>query len=166
MTLQLTQTRILSWIYYNHVVYLTVTIALLGFGVSGVVIALVAKQGRRLEVWMLAAAGGFAVSIPACIRLASLSTTLFDKTGEQLRACWWCRSWSRAPRSDARCPARSQSLLRRSGLHAALASAGRSRAASGCALVAFVTWSAVRSVRFSSCARSNARGASTTPSTA
>jgi spermidine synthase len=85
MTLQLTQTRILSWIYYNHVVYLTVTIALLGFGVSGVVIALVAKQGRRLEVWTLAAAGGFAVSIPACIRLASLSTTLFDKTGEQLK---------------------------------------------------------------------------------
>jgi len=36
MTLQLMQTRILSWIFYNHVVYLTITVALLGFGLSGV----------------------------------------------------------------------------------------------------------------------------------
>src|ERR1041384_795650 len=76
MTLQLTQTRILSWIFYNHVVYLTVTVALLGFGVSGVVIGLLAKQGRNLARWTLAAAGGFALSIPVCVRVASLAPLL------------------------------------------------------------------------------------------
>ncbi|RYZ09364.1 MAG: hypothetical protein EOO73_03450 [Myxococcales bacterium] len=76
MTLQLTQTRILSWIFYNHVVYLTVTVALLGFGFSGVLIGLLAKRGRNLQRWTLGAAGGFALSIPVCVRVASLTPLL------------------------------------------------------------------------------------------
>lgn len=37
--LQLVATRILSFVYWNHIVYLTVTIALLGFGISGSLLA-------------------------------------------------------------------------------------------------------------------------------
>ncbi|HVJ16150.1 MAG TPA: hypothetical protein VM686_11995 [Polyangiaceae bacterium] len=85
MTLQLTQTRILSWIFHNHVVYLTITVALLGFGVSGVVISLLAKRGRRLEHWTLAAIGGFAFSTPICIWLASAAPVLFGAGDEQLK---------------------------------------------------------------------------------
>jgi len=43
---ELLQTRILSAIHWNHLVYLTVTIALIGFGISG---AFVSIYGRRLE---------------------------------------------------------------------------------------------------------------------
>jgi len=35
LAFELLQTRILSFIYWNHLVYITVTIALLGFGISG-----------------------------------------------------------------------------------------------------------------------------------
>jgi predicted membrane-bound spermidine synthase len=40
---QLTQTRILSYIFWNHAVYLTVSLALLGFGISGTFVALFAS---------------------------------------------------------------------------------------------------------------------------
>ena len=39
---ELTQTRILSYVFWNHVVYLTVSLALLGFGISGTLVALLA----------------------------------------------------------------------------------------------------------------------------
>ena len=41
---ELLQTRVLSALYFNHVVYVTVTIALMGFGISGVVISLVGRK--------------------------------------------------------------------------------------------------------------------------
>ncbi len=41
---ELTQTRILSYIFWNHVVYLTVSLALLGFGISGTFVALFASR--------------------------------------------------------------------------------------------------------------------------
>ncbi len=83
MTLQLAQTRILSWIFYNHVVYLTITIALLGFGVSGVAISLLTKRAHNVERWILAALGGFTLSAPTCIALASAAPLLFQPTSDQ-----------------------------------------------------------------------------------
>ena len=44
MGLELVQTRVLSFLYYNHVVYLTVTVALLGFGISGVLVSLLSRR--------------------------------------------------------------------------------------------------------------------------
>src|SRR5215208_7722201 len=41
---ELTQTRILSYIFWNHAVYLTVSLALLGFGISGTLVALFASR--------------------------------------------------------------------------------------------------------------------------
>lgn len=42
--LELVQTRILSALYYNHVVYLAVTIALMGFGIAGVLVSLLSER--------------------------------------------------------------------------------------------------------------------------
>jgi hypothetical protein len=41
---ELTQTRILSYIFWNHIVYLTVSLALLGFGISGTLVALIGSR--------------------------------------------------------------------------------------------------------------------------
>src|SRR5215208_3852193 len=41
---ELIQTRILSYIFWNHAVYLTVALALLGFGISGTLVALFASR--------------------------------------------------------------------------------------------------------------------------
>jgi len=78
LCLQLVQTRVLSSLYYNHLVYLTVTVALLGFGISGVVVAIVAPRVGKLED--LAAAGLCASSIfvPFSIAAASYLPALFD----------------------------------------------------------------------------------------
>jgi len=66
MGVELVQTRILSYLYYNHVVYLTVTVALLGFGVSGVLVSLFSKRLANTDTveFTSALAGLFAVSIP------------------------------------------------------------------------------------------------------
>jgi len=40
LALELIQTRVLSVLYYNNIVYLTVTVALLGFGISGVFVSI------------------------------------------------------------------------------------------------------------------------------
>jgi hypothetical protein len=71
LCLQLVQTRVLSSLYYNHLVYLTVTVALLGFGISGVLVAIIAPRVRRMEE--LAAAGlcGGAIFVPAAVGGAS-----------------------------------------------------------------------------------------------
>lgn len=68
---QLIQTRVMSAIYYNHVVYVTITIALLGFGISGVAVSLLLDRIKRIEIllgWLIA---GYAVSIVICVGLAS-----------------------------------------------------------------------------------------------
>ena len=69
--LELIQTRILSFLYYNHVVYLTVTIALLGFGISGVFVSLFASRCARPERMIALLAGGFAISSFACLAAVS-----------------------------------------------------------------------------------------------
>ena len=69
--LELIQTRILSFLYYNHVAYLTVTVALLGFGISGVFVSLFASRSRNPERMISLLAGGFAVSSFACLAAVS-----------------------------------------------------------------------------------------------
>jgi len=70
MGVELVQTRILSYLYYNHVVYLTVTVALLGFGVSGVLVSLFSKRLVDNDGLASAFAGLFAVSIPLSLAAA------------------------------------------------------------------------------------------------
>ncbi|CDZ76493.1 Spermidine synthase [Legionella massiliensis] len=50
MGIELVQTRILSFLYYNNIVYLTVTIALLGFGISGVLVSLFADKAKNKQL--------------------------------------------------------------------------------------------------------------------
>ncbi|HYG97652.1 MAG TPA: hypothetical protein VD837_00865 [Terriglobales bacterium] len=44
LTFELVQTRVLSHIFWNHVVYLAISIALLGFGISGTVVILLKRR--------------------------------------------------------------------------------------------------------------------------
>jgi hypothetical protein len=69
--LELIQTRVLSFLYFNHVVYLTVTVALLGFGISGVFVSLFASRSARPERAISLLAAGFVVSSFACLALVS-----------------------------------------------------------------------------------------------
>lgn len=46
LTFELVQTRVLSYIFWNHVVYLAISIALLGFGISGTVVILLKRRER------------------------------------------------------------------------------------------------------------------------
>jgi hypothetical protein len=75
--LELVQTRILSALYYNHVVYLTVTIALMGFGISGVLVSLYARKLQSPEKAVAFFAAAFAISIFVCLRLASFIPKVF-----------------------------------------------------------------------------------------
>ena len=52
---ELIQTRVLSYIFWDHVVYLTVSLALLGFGVSGTLVALLAPRKDLLAPRLIAA---------------------------------------------------------------------------------------------------------------
>jgi spermidine synthase len=69
---ELLQTKVLSALYYNHAVYVTVAIALMGFGISGVVVALLGTRlldrARRLAALCAAA---LAVSMFASLGIAS-----------------------------------------------------------------------------------------------
>jgi hypothetical protein len=69
--LELIQTRILSFLYYNHVVYLTVTVALLGIGISGVFVSLFASRSTRPERAIALLAGAFAISSFICLGVVS-----------------------------------------------------------------------------------------------
>jgi SAM-dependent methyltransferase len=78
LCLQLIQTRILSSLYYNHLVYLTVTVALLGFGMSGTLVTIVAPKVRspeKLASWGLL---GFSLSMPVCLGLTSYLPVLLE----------------------------------------------------------------------------------------
>jgi spermidine synthase len=44
LAFELLQTRILSFIYWNHIVYITVTIALLGYGISGAFLSIFPRK--------------------------------------------------------------------------------------------------------------------------
>src|ERR1700689_3352260 len=69
--LELIQTRILSFLYYNHVVYLTVTIALLGFGISGVLTSLFAQKSAHPERLISILTAAFALSSIICMAVVS-----------------------------------------------------------------------------------------------
>jgi len=77
LALQLVQTRVLSALYYNHLVYLTVTVALLGFGISGVVVAIAAPRVKRLEEIAAAGLCGFSLFIPISLGSASYLPVIF-----------------------------------------------------------------------------------------
>src|SRR5581483_11837672 len=51
LTFELVQTRILSFIFWNHVVYLAISIALLGFGISGTLVTVLRRA--RLQAPLL-----------------------------------------------------------------------------------------------------------------
>ncbi|MDH3453296.1 MAG: SAM-dependent methyltransferase, partial [Gammaproteobacteria bacterium] len=63
--------RLLSIIHWHHFAYMIISLALLGYGVSGTFIAL---GGRRLQerfaLSYVASALGFCISMPACFLLA------------------------------------------------------------------------------------------------
>jgi spermidine synthase len=77
--IELIQTRILSFLYYNHVVYLTVTIALLGFGISGVFVSLFASRNRNPERMISILAGAFVISSFVCLAVVSRLPTYFPR---------------------------------------------------------------------------------------
>jgi predicted O-methyltransferase YrrM len=69
---QLTQTRILSYIFWNHAVYLTVSLALLGFGISGTFVALFASTKHLCSPRTLARLlTGFGVTSSGAIALTA-----------------------------------------------------------------------------------------------
>lgn len=87
MGLELVQSRVLSSLYYNHVVYLTVTIAMMGFGISGVLVSLSARRIQSADGLLTVLVAGFATSQFICLHLAShipgilpLSSTLVKLT--------------------------------------------------------------------------------------
>lgn len=58
--LELLETRLLSFIFWNHMVYLTISVALLGFGVSGSLVALFSNRivNRKATLsWLIALFG-------------------------------------------------------------------------------------------------------------
>ncbi|HUB68760.1 MAG TPA: hypothetical protein VL981_14850 [Candidatus Methylacidiphilales bacterium] len=79
LCLQLVQTRILSVLYYNHLVYITVTLALLGFGISGVFVAIAAPRIKRVEELISGGLAGLALSIPIALGIASYMPTLIGQ---------------------------------------------------------------------------------------
>ncbi len=76
LAIELLQTRILSALFYSHVVYLTITVALLGFGISGVVVSIFAREPANTERIAWVSAGAFAVSSVVCMRAASFTPVL------------------------------------------------------------------------------------------
>jgi spermidine synthase len=68
---ELTLTRVLSFVFWNHVVYLTVTVALLGFGISGTLVAVVGIDKFRQQERIAALWFGLGFSIAAAIPLTS-----------------------------------------------------------------------------------------------
>ncbi len=76
--LQLVQTRVLSYLFAAHIVYFTVTIALIGFGVSGALSAIAIGRRTHSDLHAAVAALLFALSIVPCAFLASYTTKLVD----------------------------------------------------------------------------------------
>jgi len=72
LAFELLQTRILSVIYWNHLVYITVTIALLGFGISGAFLSIfprriLSKVMDNLVLFSL----GYSFSLAICVALSA-----------------------------------------------------------------------------------------------
>ncbi len=85
---ELFQTRILSFIFWNHIVYLAISIALLGFGVSGTVVSwitrkpianlarTIARLCACLSLSFILAVLAIAVVFPICLRESSPESKL------------------------------------------------------------------------------------------
>jgi len=71
LCLELVQTRVLSVLYYNNIVYLTVTVALLGFGISGVFVSIFSRKLKNPEKLASLTLGLFSISTFLCLRIAS-----------------------------------------------------------------------------------------------
>jgi hypothetical protein len=71
LTLELLQTRVLSLLYYNNIVYLTVTVALMGFGISGVFVSIFSRKLKNPEKLASLTLGLFSISALYCLRRAS-----------------------------------------------------------------------------------------------
>src|SRR5262245_16751931 len=83
--LELLQTRLLSFLYFNHVVYLTVTVALLGFGISGVVVSLWGHRERRPDETISWLTAFFVASIPLCLGVISRLPAMIPGRGATLK---------------------------------------------------------------------------------
>jgi hypothetical protein len=74
---ELTLTRILSFIFWNHLVYLTISLALLGFGISGTLVVLVSHRREFMSprivslLWF-----GFGISMLFALSLSTLIVPL------------------------------------------------------------------------------------------
>ena len=62
LCLELVQTRVLSVLYYNNIVYLTVTVALGGFGISGVFVSIFSRKLKNPEKLASLTLGLFSIS--------------------------------------------------------------------------------------------------------
>ena len=71
MALELVQVRILSSLYFNQIVYFTVTIALMGFGLAGVVLSLMSHRGTPPFHWIMQFTALFSVSSLLCLSYVS-----------------------------------------------------------------------------------------------
>ena len=89
LILQLVQTRILSVIFWNHFVYAIVALVLLGFGISGTVLALGTDTFlRRILDKRRAAVGFIFSSLASTLLFPTLSvsiTSLFSSEAQLLQ---------------------------------------------------------------------------------
>src|SRR5262249_6158598 len=76
---ELTQTRLLSSIFWTHIVYLTVSLALLGFGISGTLVAIFSARRdlftphTMARLWM-----GFGLSMFGAVALTAWALPLLN----------------------------------------------------------------------------------------
>ncbi len=76
---ELLQTRVLSALYFDNVVYMTVTIALLGYGISGVMASILERRVENPDRIAVLCSAGFAVSVVVCIHIASALPGAFPR---------------------------------------------------------------------------------------
>ena len=81
LALELVQTRVLSALFHNHVVSLTITIALMGFGISGVFVSLLSGRVGSPGKWVATCIGLFCVTAIVCLRFAGYAPILFLQNG-------------------------------------------------------------------------------------
>src|SRR5581483_9792528 len=74
LTFELVQTRILSFIFWNHVVYLAISIALLGFGISGTLVTVLRRA--RLQAPLLIGVCASLMSVSLLVALYVTSRVL------------------------------------------------------------------------------------------
>lgn len=78
---ELLQTRVLSFIFWNHLVYLTISVAMLGFGISGTLVSIFARRLKSTSIIgqlivLLGLSMIFAITGTAYLSRTELGTTL------------------------------------------------------------------------------------------